>query len=115
VPRASGVSVMPKQRFGTPRDKSWKVIIDGWMRERRIRRACMLFAGFALLVLAGVLVACVLASAGALGGIGAAAGKVTGIPGGWIVAGGGATVGGGVAVVRRLRRRRGKISRVDSE
>uniref|UniRef100_UPI003F493F27 hypothetical protein n=1 Tax=Amycolatopsis sp. CA-082387 TaxID=3239918 RepID=UPI003F493F27 len=107
---------MPKRRFsGAPRDKSWKLIIDGWMRERRIRRACMLFAGFALLIVAVVVVAFAIASAGALGGIGAAAGKAVGIPGGWVAAGGGVTVGGGVAAVRWLRRRRGRPSRVGGE
>jgi len=76
----------------------------------------MLFAGFTLAVVALVLLAFgavfFLASAGTLGGIGAAAGKAAGTPSGWITAGGGVTVlGGGVAAARWLRRRKLKGAR----
>jgi hypothetical protein len=105
---------VPKTRH--PRqapEKSWKMIFDGWMRDRRIRKACLLFAGFVLLTVAAVVVTLCLSAAGVLGGLVATVSKAVAAPSGWLAAGGGVTAtGGGIAAYRwRHRRRHRRLER----
>ncbi len=87
------------KNFGMPiSPKPWSNVVDGWMRNQKIRRDCMIFL---CIVLVLVLLAVVLSGPGALTTlVRIAASPITWITGGTVLLG-----GGGAVVLRRRSRR----------
>src|SRR5690242_12337439 len=86
-----------RKKASEPR-KSWSNVIDGWMRNQKIRRDCMIFI---CVVLVLVLAAAVLCGPGAF----AVLVRIAASPITWVTGGGALLGGGGFAALRRRSRR----------